>query len=84
MYIKEEKPLINKIIFINFIGIWLLIKISWIIKLVDIVKSTTHFAHLLQFNPIKLALLSYSTDKSGSGKSADKVHKCYRINKFLN
>lgn len=42
-------------------------------QLVDIAKSTIDFAELLQFNPIKLAMLSYSTNTSGIGDSVDKV-----------
>lgn len=48
-------------------------------QLADIAKSTAHFAQLLQFNPIKLALLSYSTDKSGSGESVDKVRSATEL-----
>ncbi|WP_342277042.1 phosphate acetyltransferase [Spiroplasma endosymbiont of Nebria brevicollis] len=48
-------------------------------QLADIAKSTIHFAQLLQFNPIKLALLSYSTDKSGSGESVAKVHNATEL-----
>ncbi|WP_338979779.1 phosphate acetyltransferase [Spiroplasma endosymbiont of Lasioglossum malachurum] len=42
-------------------------------QLADIAKSTIHFGELLEFNPIKLAMLSYSTNTSGSGESVDKV-----------
>lgn len=42
-------------------------------QLVDIAKSAVDLAQKLHFNPINLALLSYSTDKSGKGPSVDKV-----------
>lgn len=48
-------------------------------QLVDIAKSTTHFAELLQFNPIKLAILSYSTNNSGAGESVDKVRNATNL-----
>lgn len=48
-------------------------------QLVDIAKSTVEFGQLLQFNPIKLALLSYSTDRSGSGESVDKVRSATEL-----
>lgn len=48
-------------------------------QLADIAKSTTHFAELLQFNPIKLAMLSYSTNTSGSGESVDKVRNATNL-----
>lgn len=48
-------------------------------QLVDIAKSTVEFGQLLQFNPIKLALLSYSTDRSGSGESVDKVRNATEL-----
>lgn len=48
-------------------------------QLVDIAKSTVQFGQLLQFNPIKLALLSYSTDRSGIGESVDKVRSATEL-----
>lgn len=42
-------------------------------QLVDIARSTAHFAELLQFNPIKLAMLSYATNNSGTGESVDRI-----------
>lgn len=48
-------------------------------QLVDIARSTAYFAELLQFNPIKLAMLSYSTNTSGSGESVDKVRNATNL-----
>lgn len=48
-------------------------------QLVDIARSTAHFAELLQFNPIKLAMLSYSTNTSGAGESVDKVRNATNL-----
>lgn len=48
-------------------------------QLLDIARSTIDFAELLQFNPIKLAMLSYSTNTSGSGESVDKVRNATNL-----
>ncbi len=48
-------------------------------QLVDIARSTVHFAELLQFNPIKLAMLSYSTNNSGAGESVDKIRNATNL-----
>ncbi|WP_425381627.1 phosphate acetyltransferase [Spiroplasma endosymbiont of Polydrusus pterygomalis] len=48
-------------------------------QLVDIARSTAHFAELLQFNTIKLAMLSYATNNSGAGESVDKIRNATNL-----